>query len=157
MSLKILVVDDERPIAEILKYNLEKEGFQVALAFDGEEALQLVEQDQPDLVILDIMLPQKDGYAVCRQIRAKRDIPIIMLTAKETELDKVLGLELGADDYVTKPFSAREVMARVKAILRRARNAPGEESGPKKLVHGGLTVDLDEMDVVNCGKSVELT
>jgi two-component system, OmpR family, response regulator VicR len=157
--LKILVVDDERPIAEILKYNLEKEGFQVILAFDGEEALRRVTLDNPDLVILDIMLPIKDGFAVCREIRAQREVPIIMLTAKETELDKVLGLELGADDYVTKPFSAREVSARVKAILRRTRTSAGQlvESESKKLFHGHLTVDLDEMKVNNQGNPVELT
>ncbi len=158
MPAKILVVDDERPIAEILQYNLEKEGFQVVLAFDGDEALQRVEQDEPDLIILDIMLPKQDGFSVCRQIRAHRDIPIIMLTAKETELDKVLGLELGADDYVTKPFGAREIVARVKAILRRstAKPEPGG-GGSKKLQHGALTVDLDEMAVINRDKPVELT
>ena len=107
MKQKILVVDDERPIEEILKYNLEKEGYSVILAYDGEEALRLVEQEEPALIILDIMMPKKDGFTVCREIRAHKDIPIIMLTARETELDKVLGLELGADDYVTKPFSAR--------------------------------------------------
>ncbi|NLA04224.1 MAG: response regulator, partial [Firmicutes bacterium] len=106
MPARILVVDDERPIAEILKYNLEKEGFEVILAYDGEEALRRLEQDEPDLILLDIMLPKKDGFDVCREIRAQREIPIIMLTAKESETDKVLGLELGADDYVTKPFSA---------------------------------------------------
>ncbi len=156
---KILVVDDERPIAEILKYNLEKEGHQVILAFDGEEALQRVQSDEPDLIILDIMLPKKDGFTVCREIRSQREVPIIMLTARETELDKVLGLELGADDYVTKPFSAREVSARVKAILRRTSHNTGHvKAGEKKtLSHGGLTVDLDEMKVYNQGTAVELT
>ncbi|HOL18033.1 MAG TPA: response regulator [Bacillota bacterium] len=156
---KILVVDDERPIAEILKYNLEKEGHQVILAFDGEEALRRVQSDEPDLIILDIMLPKKDGYTVCREIRSQREVPIIMLTARETELDKVLGLELGADDYVTKPFSAREVSARVKAILRRARqNTDQAKPGEKKtLSHGGLLVDLDEMKVFNRGNEVDLT
>lgn len=156
---KILVVDDERPIAEILKYNLEKEGYQVILAFDGEEALRRVFTDNPDLVVLDIMLPKKDGFTVCREIRSRREVPIVMLTARETELDKVLGLELGADDYVTKPFSAREVSARVKAILRRTRVSPGQQDiGERKvLTQGHLSVDLNEMKVFNRGKSIELT
>ena len=157
MAPKILVVDDERPIAEILKYNLEKDGFEVILAFDGEEALRRAGEDNPDLIILDIMLPKMDGFAVCREIRSRREIPIIMLTAKETELDKVLGLELGADDYVTKPFSAREVAARVKAILRRTRGAARPDPQKGKLVHGDLTVDLDEMEVFNRNSPVELT
>jgi len=148
-------VDDERSIAEILKYNLEKEGFEVILAYDGEEALERLEQDKPDLILLDIMLPKKDGFAVCREIRAQKEIPIIMLTARETEVDKVLGLELGADDYVTKPFSAREVTARVKAILRRTRAFVGEEK--KLLRHGDLVVDLDAIQVFNRGRPVELT
>ncbi len=153
----ILVVDDERPLAEILKYNLEREGFTVLLAFDGEEALRRVKQDAPDLIILDIMLPKKDGFTVCREIRAVKETPIIMLTAKETELDKVLGLELGADDYVTKPFSAREISARVKAILRRSRVTARAAGDSKRLFHGNLVVDLDKMEVSNRGKAVELT
>ncbi len=156
MTAKILVVDDERPIAEILKYNLEKEGYEVILAYDGEEALTHLAQEHPDLILLDIMLPKKDGFTVCREIRAHRkDIPIIMLTARETEIDKVLGLELGADDYVTKPFSAREVMARVKAILRRSRPSGSEIN--KQLRFGDLIVDLDAMQVFNRGRPVELT
>lgn len=119
MNYRILVVDDERPIADILKFSLEKEGYQVVCAFDGEEAVQKAFQEQPDLILLDIMLPKKDGLEVCREIRNQMDVPIIMLTAKDSEVDKVLGLELGADDYVTKPFSTRELMARVKANLRR--------------------------------------
>jgi two-component system, OmpR family, response regulator VicR len=152
-----MVVDDERPIAEILKYNLEKEGFTVILAFDGEEALRLVEQDAPDLIILDIMLPKKDGFTVCREIRTRKEIPIIMLTAREAELDKVLGLELGADDYVTKPFSAREVSARVKAILRRSRAGSPAGAEPRRLAQGDLVADLDKMEVFNRGKAVALT
>ncbi len=156
MPPRILVVDDERPIAEILKYNLEKEGYEVVLAYDGEEALERLEQDHPDLVLLDIMLPKKDGFTVCREIRAqKKAIPIIMLTARETEIDKVLGLELGADDYVTKPFSARELLARVKAILRRSQ-APGADVH-KQLHCGDLVVDLDTVQVFNRGRPVELT
>ena len=116
---KILVVDDELPIAEILKFNLEKEGYQVVCAFDGGAAVELAFSEDPDLILLDIMLPVKDGMDVCREVRAKKDTPIIMLTAKDSEVDKVLGLELGADDYVTKPFGTRELLARVKAHLRR--------------------------------------
>ncbi|MWC29120.1 response regulator YycF [Paenibacillus sp. MMS18-CY102] len=119
MHGKILVVDDEQPIADILKFNLEKEGYEVICAFDGGEAVRLAYEERPDLMLLDLMLPVKDGTDVCREVRAGLQLPIIMLTAKDTELDKVLGLELGADDYVTKPFSTRELLARVKAQLRR--------------------------------------
>lgn len=156
LPAKILVVDDERSIADLLKYNLAKEGFQVLLAYDGEEALQRLEQERPDLVLLDIMLPKKDGFTLCREIREQyKDLPIIMLTARDTEVDKVLGLELGADDYVTKPFSAREVTARVKAVLRRARSA-GPES-KKWLRSGDLVVDLEAVQVFKGGRPVELT
>jgi two-component system response regulator VicR len=119
MHGKILVVDDEKPIAEILKFSLEKEGYEVVCAYDGLAAVELALSEDPDLILLDLMLPFKDGMDVCREVRAKLSIPIIMLTAKDTELDKVLGLELGADDYVTKPFSNRELLARVRAHLRR--------------------------------------
>ncbi len=158
MAETILVVDDERPIVEILQYNLEKEGYAVITAFDGEEALKMVEEKQPSLIILDIMLPQKDGYTVCREIRAGWDIPIIMLTAKEMEMDKVLGLELGADDYVTKPFSAREVSARVKALLRRTKQEDRQfEKGKNKIKVDSIEVDQNEMQVYNLGKPIDLT
>ena len=147
MAKKILVVDDEMPIAEILKYNLEEEGYQVILAFNGEEALQKVATENPDLVILDIMMPQKDGYTACREIRQKSSIPIIMVTAREDEVDKVLGLELGADDYVTKPFSAREVVARVKAALRRVQmHTLTTPEGPS-LEFGRLTLSPEQAEV----------
>jgi two-component system response regulator VicR len=116
---KILVVDDEKPIADIIKFNLEKEGYEVVCAFDGEEALRAVKAEDPDLVLLDVMLPEKDGMDVCREVRRTHTMPIIMLTAKDSEIDKVLGLELGADDYVTKPFGMRELLARIRAHLRR--------------------------------------
>ncbi|BEI48644.1 hypothetical protein AWA2013_00500 [Lactiplantibacillus plantarum] len=116
---KILVVDDEKPISDIMKFNLTKEGYEVHVAADGEEALQKVDEVHPDLILLDLMLPKMDGLEVARQVRKNYDMPIIMVTAKDSELDKVLGLELGADDYVTKPFSNRELVARVKANLRR--------------------------------------
>ena len=159
MEEKILVVDDEKPIVEILKYNLEKEGYRVLTAFNGEEALNMALTEQPDLIVLDIMLPQKDGFAVCREIRAQQlDIPIIMLTAKEMEIDKVLGLEMGADDYVTKPFSAREVTARVKAILRRsAAKNPRDSENNKMLKAGPITVDINEVQVYNQEVPIELT
>ena len=119
MAKKVLVVDDEKPISDIIKFNLEKEGYEVLIAYDGEEALARVEADDPDLIILDLMLPKIDGLEVAKRVRVKHSTPIIMVTAKDSELDKVLGLELGADDYVTKPFSNRELVARVKANLRR--------------------------------------
>src|SRR5690625_5605485 len=115
MNSKILVVEDEQPISDIVKFNLEKEGYEVVCAFDGEEAIELAESENPDLILLDIMLPKKDGNEVCREIRKTQTMPIIMLTAKDSEIDKVLGLELGADDYVTKPFSNRELIAHGKA------------------------------------------
>lgn len=158
MPEKILIVDDEKPIAEILKYNLEKEGYQVLTAYNGEDAIVMVEDESPDLIVLDIMLPQKDGFTVCREIRSSRNTPIIMLTAKEMEIDKVLGLELGADDYVTKPFSPREVTARVKAILRRAKLRADEEAGDKGILKtGSLTVDRDQVQVYIQDKPVKLT
>src|SRR5699024_10142693 len=115
MKQKILVVDDEKPIADILKFNLEKEGDDVTCAHDGNNSITLDEEIKPDIILLDIMLPGKDGNEVCREVRKTQSMPIIMLTAKDSEIDKVIGLELGADDYVTKPFSNRELIARVKA------------------------------------------
>ena len=115
---KVLVVDDEKPISDIIKFNLTKEGYDVVTAADGREALDMYNDENPDLVLLDQMLPEVDGIEVLRQIRSKSDIPVIMVTAKDSEIDKVLGLEMGADDYVTKPFSNRELVARVKANLR---------------------------------------
>jgi len=153
-----LVVDDEKPIVEILKYNLEKEGYRVITAYDGEEALKVAEVEEPNLIVLDIMLPKKDGFTVCREIRKKWNIPIIMLTAKEMETDKVLGLELGADDYVTKPFSSREVTARIKALLRRSKpenHFTNQEKDQLKV--GSIVVDQNEVQVYNLGRPVQLT
>ena len=158
MTNKILVVDDEKPIVEILKYNLEKEGYRVITAYDGEEALKMAEVEEPNLIVLDIMLPKKDGFTVCREIRKKWNIPIIMLTAKEMETDKVLGLELGADDYVTKPFSSREVTARIKALLRRSKpenHFTNQEKDQLKV--GSIVVDQNEVQVYNLGRPVQLT
>lgn len=158
MSKKILVVDDEKPIADILQFNLKKEGYQVVCAYNGDEALKKVEEDQPDLMLLDIMLPNKDGMEVCREIRKKYDFPIIMLTAKDSEIDKVLGLELGADDYVTKPFSTRELIARVKANMRRHQTIQEDaEVMTNDIVIGPLTIQPDAYLVVKRDEKIELT
>jgi DNA-binding response OmpR family regulator len=119
MTAKILVVDDEPPIVNMVAYNLRQAGYRVITAGDGEEALALARREQPDLIILDLMLPRLDGLELCRILRREGDVPIIMLTARDTEVDRVVGLELGADDYVVKPFSVRELLARVKNVLRR--------------------------------------
>ncbi|MFT8318080.1 MAG: response regulator YycF [Sporolactobacillus sp.] len=159
MENKILVVDDEQPIADILQFNLEKEGYKVSCAYDGEEALQKVEEENPDMVLLDVMLPIKDGMEVCREIRKTHNMPIIMLTAKDSEIDKVLGLEMGADDYVTKPFSNRELIARVKANLRRHRQEVPEGEKPKEnnIEIGDLVIHLDAYVVTRRDKVIELT
>ena len=158
MDKKILVVDDEKPIADILQFNLEKEGFTVSCAYDGINALEKVEKEKPDMILLDIMLPLKDGMEVCREIRKKYDMPIIMLTAKDSEIDKVLGLELGADDYVTKPFSTRELIARVKANLRRhQQESEREVDENNEITIGSLTIHPDAYIVTKRGETIELT
>ena len=160
MGSRILVVDDEKNIVDIIKYNLKKEGYEVMTAGDGEEALKLNEEFKPDIILLDIMMPKLDGYAVCRKVREKYDTPIIMLTARAEEVDKVLGLELGADDYVTKPFGTRELMARVKANLRRINSSeetPAESTDKDVLSFGRLTIDLKRFEVKKDGNVLELT
>nr|WP_295974973.1 response regulator YycF [uncultured Bacillus sp.] len=159
MDKKILVVDDEKPIADILQFNLKKEGYEVHCAYDGNRALDMVEEVKPDIILLDIMLPQRDGMEVCREIRKKYDMPIIMLTAKDSEIDKVLGLELGADDYVTKPFSTRELIARVKANLRRHQQVPPavEEEEKNEIEIGSLVIHPDAYIVSKRGQTIELT
>ncbi|MCM3726842.1 response regulator YycF [Neobacillus cucumis] len=160
MEKKILVVDDEKPIADILQFNLKKEGYAVYCAYDGNEAIQLVEEVQPDLILLDIMLPLRDGMEVCREVRKKYEMPIIMLTAKDSEIDKVLGLELGADDYVTKPFSTRELIARVKANLRRHNqilSQPDAENETNEIEIGSLIIHPDAYVVSKRGETIELT
>jgi two-component system, OmpR family, response regulator VicR len=159
MEKRILVVDDEQPIADILQFNLQKEGYEVICAYDGEEALQKVEEVMPDLILLDIMLPLKDGMEVCREVRKKYDMPIIMLTAKDSEIDKVLGLELGADDYVTKPFSTRELLARVRANLRRHSQAVAQEetNDTNEIIIGSLVIRPDAYIVLKRGETIELT
>lgn len=155
---KILVVDDEKPISDIIKFNLVKEGFTVITAYDGEEAVAKVKQSQPDLVLLDVMLPKLDGFQVLRKIREQCATPVIMLTAKEEEVDKVLGLELGADDYITKPFGMRELIARVKANIRRAEIAPvTEDEGQAIIETGNLRIDLDRYEVKKNDEIIELT
>lgn len=150
----ILVVDDEPNIVELARLYLEKEGFRVAEASTGQEALDSFDESNPALIILDIMLPAPDGWEVCRTIRSRSQVPIIMLTAREDEVDKVVGLELGADDYLTKPFSPRELVARVKAVLRRAR--PARES--EEVIHvEDLTIDASRRRVLQGNAEIELT
>lgn len=159
MPQKILVVDDEKPISDIIKFNLNKEGFDVDTAYDGEEAIAKVEEYQPDIMILDLMLPKKDGLEVAREVRKTHDFPIIMVTAKDTEIDKVLGLEMGADDYVTKPFSNRELVARVKANLRRSNlneQAQADDAN-KNITIGNLVIMPDAYMVEKNGSKIELT
>ena len=158
MPHKILVVDDEKSIVRLVTFNLEKEGFKTLIANNGNEALEKINTEQPDLVILDLMLPGLDGLEVCRRVRQKGlPVAVIMLTAKDQEIDRVLGLELGADDYITKPFSPRELVARVKAVLRRT--SPQEEiSQPgERIKIGTLTIDSERYEVKVGGKQVELT
>lgn len=140
MGYTILVVEDEVPISDILKFSLEKEGYKVLTAYDGLSAIEQTKKNNPDLILLDIMLPEKDGFEVCKEVRKFTNTPIIMLTAKDTELDKVLGLEMGADDYVTKPFSMRELIARVKANLRRISNKEKPEYNKQQMKIGDLTI-----------------
>ncbi|MCM3785322.1 response regulator YycF [Neobacillus mesonae] len=163
MQGKILVVDDEQPIADILKFNLEKEGYEVICAFDGIQAVELALSEQPDLILLDLMLPGKDGMDVCREVRAQMETRIIMLTAKDSEIDKVLGLELGADDYVTKPFSTRELLARVKAQMRRQQKTgttaevPQAQEEQQGLRLHDLYFDTDMYTAYRNGQALDLT
>ncbi|MFT4414563.1 response regulator YycF [Fredinandcohnia humi] len=159
MEKVILVVDDEKPIADILQFNLEKEGYKVVCAYDGQSALERVEEVNPDLILLDIMLPYMDGMEVCREVRKKYDMPIVMLTAKDSEIDKVLGLELGADDYVTKPFSTRELLARVKANLRRHQQVSeaASQDTSNEITIGSLVIHPDAYVVSKRGETIELT
>lgn len=157
---KVLVVEDEKSISDIIKFNLEKEGFEVLTSYDGEDALTKAKTLDPDLVLLDVMLPKLDGFSVCKQIRETSTVPIIMLTAKEEEVDKVLGLELGADDYMTKPFGMRELLARIKANIRRASLTLGPEidgAMSKVRTFGSLTIDLNRYEIRKNGKVLELT
>jgi two-component system response regulator VicR len=157
MSARILVVDDEPNIVNILRSNLEREGYKVISAYDGEEAIRLAMTKDPDLILLDCMLPGIDGFDVCKRIRRDSTVPIIMITAKSEEIDKVLGLELGADDYITKPFSVREVLARVKAQLRRV-SIQDERAFQSPIIEiGGIVIDQDAYHVTLDGETVDLT
>lgn len=160
----ILIVDDEKPIVDILVYNLEKEGYLTLSANDGIEAIDIALNKKPDLILLDIMLPKADGLTVCKKVKAAMNIPILMLTAKDEEIDKILGLELGADDYITKPFSVRELIARIKANLRKVdinsaskdeRQSKGDTS--EKIKIGKLVLDLDKFETRINDKLINLT
>nr|WP_157049087.1 response regulator transcription factor [Syntrophomonas palmitatica] len=158
MQGKILVVDDEESLVRLISYNLNKEGFTAIAAYDGNEAIKLFEEEKPDLVILDLMLPGRDGLDVCRHLRGKDyRTPVIMLTARDDEVDKVVGLELGADDYVTKPFSVRELCARVKAVLRRGQDYKEELTDQKEIVAGSFVIKPDSYQIYYNGKLLELT
>ena len=154
--MKILVVDDEKIIVKGLKFNLEQEGYEVVTAYDGEEALHLAHDESIDLILLDLMLPKMDGLAVCRAVRAFSEVPIIMLTAKSDDIDKILGLEYGADDYITKPFVVREVTARIKAIFRRVKT---EKKKPKEsVIHSGdIVLDYNYRKLTVRGEAIDLT
>jgi DNA-binding response OmpR family regulator len=156
-AVRILLVDDEQPIQKLLSYPLEKDGYEVVPARDGQEALNAFDQQPFDLVVLDIMLPKVDGLEVCRQLRARSSVPIIMLTAKAEEIDKVLGLELGADDYITKPFSMREFRSRVRAALRRAEMGTQLDGDEEPLERGELRIDFAKRSVELRSEPVQLT
>ncbi len=153
---KVLIVDDDVKIVELVKLYLNRDGYGVLTAYEGTEALRLARQSHPDLIVLDIMLPGMDGLEICRTLRSESSIPIILLTAKTTEQDRIIGLDLGADDYVTKPFSPKELAARVRAVFRRT---PDEsfQLGPSELKNGDLTVNFLKHEVYVLGKSIDLT
>ena len=154
--MKILVVDDEKLLVKGLKFNLEQEGYQVETAFDGEEAIRLAHDESISLILLDLMLPKVDGFTVCRTIRSFSNVPIIMVTAKSEDIDKILGLEYGADDYVTKPYNIREVTARVKAILRRVNPSPKGDKN-KIVMSGNIVLDYNFRRLQIDDKTIELT
>ena len=159
--LRVLVVDDEEALTTTIAYNLRREGYEVEAVTDGEQALEVAEATQPDLVVLDLMLPGMDGFEVCRQIRRRSAIPILMLTARDEEIDRVVGLEIGADDYMTKPFSMRELVARVKAMLRRReflRQEMNQADGPARdmIEFGGLSLSRETLEVALNAKPIQL-
>ncbi len=155
----VLIIEDEQAIVDILKFNLEKEGYSVLYATDGQTGLELALSENPDLILLDVMLPRMDGFEVCKKVREKSSTPIIMLTAREEEVDKVLGLELGADDYMTKPFSIRELTARVKANLRRTSidRAQTSQESSNSITSGELTINMERYEVSKRGKVIDIT
>jgi len=155
---KILIVEDEKSISDIIKFNLNKEGFDTETAYDGEDGLRKALDWKPDLILLDIMLPVMDGFQVCKKVREVSGVPILMLTAKEEEVDKVLGLELGADDYITKPFGMRELVARIKANMRRIDPGNGHQAIPPQIqVFGNLEIDLNRYEIRKNGEPLDLT
>lgn len=154
MVKKILVVDDEKKIVEILKAYLEKEGFAVFTAFDGRQALDSARRDLPDMILLDLMLPEISGWDVCRELRRESDVPVIMLTARDDTTDKIIGLELGADDYVTKPFDPKEVISRIRAVLRRTE---GKTHARQVLKIGDIAIDSEKRTVVRGTVNIDLT
>lgn len=155
--MKILVVDDEKLLVKGIKYNLEQEGYQVETAFDGEEAVRLAHDESVNLILLDIMLPKMDGLSVCRAIRGFSNVPIIMLSARSEDVDKILGLEYGADDYITKPFNIRELTSRIKAILRRVTPISSSKTTNDIYVSGDITIDYNFRHIIINGKTIELT
>lgn len=158
MKNRILIAEDEKPISDIIKFNLEKEGYEVITAYDGAQALKKALSENLDLIILDVMLPSMDGFEICKKVREKLSTPIIMVTAKEEEVDKILGLELGADDYITKPFSIRELVARVKANVRRHEmNMIAESHAGEIISSNNLSIDLMKYEVKKEGKGIDLT
>ena len=154
MAKKVLIVDDEKLIVKGIRFSLEQEGMQVECAYDGEEALAMIQKNTYDVILLDVMLPKLTGYEVCQQVREFSDVPIIMITAKDDDMDKILGLEYGADDYITKPFNILEVKARMKAIMRRSKK---KEEDIKEAVYGDLRLDCNSRRVYIEGKEVNLT
>ncbi len=154
MAKKVLIVDDEKLIVKGIRFSLEQEGMQVECAYDGEEALEMIQKNTYDVILLDVMLPKLTGYEVCQQVREFSDVPIIMVTAKDDDMDKILGLEYGADDYITKPFNILEVKARMKAIMRRSKK---KEDDVKAVVYGDLKLDCNSRRVYIAGKEVNLT
>ena len=154
MAKKVLIVDDEKLIVKGIRFSLEQEGMQVECAYDGEEALSMIQKNSYDVILLDVMLPKLTGYEVCQQVREFSDVPIIMITAKDDDMDKILGLEYGADDYITKPFNILEVKARMKAIMRRSKR---KEEDVKEAVYGELRLDCNSRRVYIAGKEVNLT
>ena len=157
MERKILIIEDEKAIADILAFNLQREGYQTREEHDGVTGLEQALSGGYDLILLDVMLPGIDGFEICRQVRQRNDVPIIMLTAREEETDKVFGLELGADDYITKPFSMRELMARIKANMRRLPSVTGGEKSNISVLDSEITIDNDKGEILKSGRQIPLT
>ena len=157
MGKRVLVVDDEKLIVKGIRYSLEQDGMEVECAYDGEEALKLATENHYDMILLDIMLPKMDGFEVCQQIRGFSDVPIVMITAKGDDMDKILGLDYGADDYITKPFNILEVKARIKAIMRRTSGGRAKEENTKVIESGDLKLDCESRRLFILGKEINLT